>query len=227
MTTAHPSQRITAARVLSLALDLGWDHWTVGCTVGRGQAPRQGSVRARDLPGLWAQIAQAKRRCDVATDVVVPCGSAAGRAGCWRHRLLRAHGRQPVVVEASSSEVHWRDRRSKTAQLAVPTLLPRRVRFVLGATRLWKVVRGPAPEDASRRQPPREVSALKEERTPHVKRMKGLLAGLGLAAVIHDTFPERLQALPQWDGAPVPAALPARLLRECARWALGQRQRQD
>jgi hypothetical protein len=45
-----------------MALDLGGDDWTVGFTVGLGQTPRQVSVRARDLPGLLAQIAQAKRR---------------------------------------------------------------------------------------------------------------------------------------------------------------------
>ena len=40
MTTAHPSQRSTEARVLYMALELGWDDWMVGCTVGLGQAPR-------------------------------------------------------------------------------------------------------------------------------------------------------------------------------------------
>jgi hypothetical protein len=62
MTTAHTAQSSTEAQVLYMALDLGWDDWTVGFTVGLGQAPRQVSVRARDLPGLLAQIAQAKRR---------------------------------------------------------------------------------------------------------------------------------------------------------------------
>jgi transposase len=57
--------------------------------------------------------------------------------------------------------------------------------------------------------------------------MKGLLAGLGLEAVINPTFPERLPALRQWDGRPVPALLQERLLREFARWSLVQRQMQD
>jgi transposase len=60
-----------------------------------------------------------------------------------------------------------------------------------------------------------------------MNRMKGLLAGLGLATVIDPTFPERLLALRQWDGHPVPALLQERLLREFARWALVQRQIQD
>jgi transposase len=57
--------------------------------------------------------------------------------------------------------------------------------------------------------------------------MQGLLAGLGLEASSDGPFPERLPALRQWDGRPVPALLQARLLRECARWALGRRQVQD
>jgi hypothetical protein len=45
-----------------MALELGWDDWTVGCTVGLGQAPRPVPVRARDLPGLLAQMAHAQHR---------------------------------------------------------------------------------------------------------------------------------------------------------------------
>jgi transposase len=89
------------------------------------------------------------------------------------------------------------------------------------------VVRVPSIEDEVLRQPHRELIALKEERTQHINRMKGLLAALGLEAVIDPTFPERLPALRQWDGHPVPALLQARLLREFARWALVQRQIQD
>jgi transposase len=68
--------------------------------------------------------------------------------------------------------------------------------------------------------------ALKAERTQHIHRMQGILAGLGLAARRDPTVPERLQALHQWAGAPVPVLLQARLLRECARWSRVQRQRQ-
>jgi hypothetical protein len=92
MTTAQPAQGRPEERGLSMALALGWDDWTVGCTVGLGQAPRQVSVRARDLPGLVAQMAQATRRCGVAADVPVPRVAAAGRDSFWLHRLLQAPG---------------------------------------------------------------------------------------------------------------------------------------
>jgi transposase len=227
MTTAHTAQSSTEAQVLYMALELGWDDWTVGFTVGLGQAPRQVSVRARDLPGLLAQIAHAKRRFGLPAEAPVYSVYEAGRDGFWLHRFLQAHGVQNVVVDAASIEVNRRYRRSKTDKLDVQKLLTMLVRFALGETRLWKVVRVPSTEDEGRRQPHRELLALKEERTQHINRMKGLLAGLGLEAVIDPTFPERLPALRQWDGHPVPPRLQERLLREFARWALVQRQIQD
>jgi transposase len=227
MTTAQTAQGSTEARVLYMALELGWDDWTVGFTVGLGQAPRQISVRARALPGLLAQIAHAKHRFGLPADAPVHSVYEAGRDGFWLHRFLQAHGVHNVVVDAASIEVNRRYRRSKTDKLDVQKLLTMLVRFVLGETRLWKVVRVPSTEDEVRRQPHRALLALKEERTQHINRMKGLLAGLGLAEVIDPTFPERLPALRQWDGHPVPALLQERLLREFARWALVQRQIQD
>jgi transposase len=227
MTTAQTSQGSTDTRVLYMALDLGWHDWTVGFTIGLGQAPRQVMVRARDLPGLLAQIAHAKRRFGLPTDASVHSVYEAGRDGFWLHRFLQTHGVQNVVVDAASIEVNRRYRRSKTDKLDVQKLLSMLIRFVLGETRLWKVVRVPSMEDEVLRQPHRELIALKAERTQHINRMKGLLAGLGLDAVIDPTFPERLPALRQWDGHPVPALLQARLLREFARWSLVQRQIQD
>jgi len=227
MTPAQISQGSLEARGLYMALALGWDDWTVGVTVGLGQAPRQVSVRARALHGLLTQSAQPTRRFGLAADAPVHGVYEAGREGFWLHRFLQAHGLQNVVGDASSIEGHRRYRRSKTDKLDVQKLLTMRVRFVRGETRLWKVVRGPAPEDETRRQSHRELIALQEERTQPINRMQGLFAGLGLEAVSDHACPERLPALRQWDGHPVPALLQERLLRECARWSLVQRQSQD
>jgi transposase len=174
-----------------------------------------------------AQVTQAKRRFGLPPDAPVHCVYEAGRDGFWLHRFLQTHGVQNVVIDASSIEVNRRYRRSKTDKLDVQKLLTMLVRFALGETRLWKVVRVPSVEDETLRQPHRELIALKEERTQHINRMKGILASLGLEAGINSTFPERLPALRQWDGHPVPALLQERLLREFARWSLVQRQIQD
>jgi transposase len=153
MTTAQTAQGNMEARVLYMALEVGWNDWTVGFTVGLGQAPRQVSVRARDLPGLLAQIAHAKRRFDLPAEAPVHSVYEAGRDGFWLHRFLLTHGVQNVVVDAASIEVNRRYRRSKTDKLDVQKLLTMLVRFVLGETRLWKVVRVPSPEDEVLRQP--------------------------------------------------------------------------
>jgi len=122
-----------------MALELGWNDWTVGFTVGLEQAPRQVSVCARALPGLLAQIAHVKRRFDLPAEAPVHSVYAAGRDGFWLHRFLLTYGVQNVVVEAASLEGNRRYRRSKTDKLDGQKLLTMLVRFVLGETRLWKV----------------------------------------------------------------------------------------
>ena len=67
-----------------------------------------------------------------------------------------------------------------------------------GSSGAWSTCRHAADED--RRQLHRELIALKAQRTEHTNRIKGLLAGLGLGAVIDAEFPERLEGLRQWDG---------------------------
>ena len=64
-----------------MAWALGWDDWPVGGTVGLGQAPRQGAVRARDLPGLLTQIAHAKHRFGLPAEAPVHSVYEAGREG--------------------------------------------------------------------------------------------------------------------------------------------------
>ena len=101
------------------------------------------------------------------------------------------------------------------------------IRYQLGEAKLWSVVNVPSPEDEDRRQPHRESLALKTERTQHSNRIKGLLAGLGLDVTVDARLVERLKALRQWDGRPVPEAIQQRILREFERWTLVDRQVRD
>jgi hypothetical protein len=202
-----------------MALELGGDDGTVGFTGGLGQAPRQVASRARDLPGLLAQVARAKRRFGLPAEAPGHRVYEAGRDGCWWHRCLLTHGEQNVVVDAASSDVNRRYRRVKTDKRAGQKRLTLLGRCVLGETRLWPVVPVPSPEAEGLRQPHRAVIARQEARPQHVKRMTGLRAGLGREAVISATCPGRWQALRRWAGAPGPAALQPGLRREFARWA--------
>ena len=82
----------------------------------------------------------------------------------------------------------------------------------------------PTVEDEDRRQGHRELIAIKNERTEHTNRIKGLLANLGLDIVVDAQLCKRLDALRQWDGKPVPSRTCARILREFERWDLCDRQ---
>jgi transposase len=101
------------------------------------------------------------------------------------------------------------------------------IRYHGGERKLGTVVRIPAADDEDRRQPHRELIAVKGRRTEHSNRIKGLLANLGLDVKVDERLPERLGLLRQWDGAPVPTELTARILREIERWALVDRQARD
>jgi transposase len=92
------------------------------------------------------------------------------------------------------------------------------LRYHGGEKKLWGVVQVPTEADEDRRQLHRDLLELKAERTQHVNRIKGLLAGCGLAVVtIGDDFAAVLAGLRQWDGTPVAAELQKRLLREFER----------
>jgi transposase len=82
--------------------------------------------------------------------------------------------------------------------------------------------------DEDRRQLHRDLLELKAQRTQHSNRIKGLLAGCGLAVVkIDGRFPEVVAELRTWDGQAVPSELQRRLLREHERWQLVDRQIKD
>jgi transposase len=217
----------TASIKLYLAFDLGWTSWNLAFTTGMAQKPRLRTIPARDLDALRREIQRAKQRFDLPGDAPVVSCYEAGRDGFWLHRYLDKEGVHNIVVDAASIEVNRRARRAKSDRLDVAKLLTMLIRYHGGEHKLWSVVRVPSPDDEDRRQPHRELMAVKGERTEHSNRIKGLLADLGIDAVVDEQLSKRLGLLRQWDGAPVPAELTARILREFERWALADRQAHD
>ncbi len=69
--------------------------------------------------------------------------------------------------------------------------------------------------------------ALKNERTEHSNRIKGLLVNIGLDISVDEHLPKRLEELRQWDGKPVATELRDCILREFERWKLVDRQVHD
>jgi transposase len=72
----------------------------------------------------------------------------------------------------------------------------------------------PSEADEDRRQPQRELRALKRDRTRVTNRIGGLLATQGITVPIRAEFGARLEHLRTWRGESVPAARRARLARE-------------
>jgi transposase len=219
MSATHASQpNTTAAPVLYLALELSWNSWKLAFTVGLGQKARLRTIPARNTELLFREIDKAKARFGLPADAPVASCYEAGRDGFWLHRLLVHQGIDNRVVDSASIEVNRRQRRAKSDALDATKLVEMLIRFHNGESKVWRVVRIPTVEDEDRRQRHRELIELKAQRTEHSNRIKGLLATFGLDVLVDAELPRRLEGLRQWDGAPLPPGLVARVLREFARW---------
>jgi len=228
MSVTHDLHPTTAgSNRLYLAFDLGWTSWNLAFTTGMAQRPRLRTIPARDLDALKREIVLARQRFGHPGEAPVLSCYEAGRDGFWLHRYLEHNAITNLVVDAASIEVNRRARRAKSDRLDVAKLLTMLIRYHGGEHKLWSVVRIPTPDDEDRRQPHRELIAVKGRRTEHTNRIKGLLASLGLDVEVDEQLPDRLGLLRQWDGRPVAPELTARILREFARWTLVDRQARD
>jgi transposase len=228
MTATHIKNGTTRQGVLHMVFELGWTEWKLAFTTGPGQKARFRKLRARNLEGLQQEIAKAKKRFGLPENAPVRSCYEAGRDGFWLHRYLTAVGVHNVIVDSASIEVNRRKRRAKSDRLDAGKLLTMLVRYHGGEDKVWKVVRVPDVAAEDGRQLHRELEELKDERTGHSNRIKGLLASQGLELLkMAGHFPLWLQEARLWDGSAVPQELQARLLREYERWRLVDRQIKD
>ena len=210
----------TEKRRLYMALELSEKEWKLGFSVGPGQAPRLRSVPARDVGKLKEEIHLARMRFGLGEEVEVVSCYEAGRDGFWLHRYLEAEGVRNLVVDSASIEVSRRFRRVKTDGMDVGKLLGMLMRYYLGEKKVWSVVRVPSVKAEDERQLHREMLSLTKERTRHINRMKGLLAGQGVVMEIGPGFMEALGEVRLWDGSGMPGRLRKRLEREYERMGL-------
>ena len=201
---------------LYLAFELGKTDWTLGFTIGLGQAPRRRKIKAGDLIGLERELERAKKRFGLPQEVRMLSCYEAGRDGFWLHRHLDSQGVENLVVDSASIEVNRRAKRAKTDKLDVRKLLTMLIRYDSGEQKVWSVVHIPSIEAEDSRHLHRQLSTFKSDRTRHSNRIKGLLVGQGVHLPVKADFPERLAKVRLWDGRPVPPGLRARLEREYA-----------
>ncbi len=199
---------------LYLSFELGEQEWTLGFTVGLGQAPRKRKMAARDLKALEKEIAQAKQRFGLLESAAVQSCYEAGRDGFWLHRYLLAHHIENLVVDSVSIETNRRAKHAKTDRIDAGKLAMMLVRYHLGEHKLWSVVHVPSVEAEDARHLHRELLALKHDQTRHINRLKGLLTGQGLALPVGAHFLEQLNTVRLWDGGALPPGVHARLERE-------------
>jgi len=224
----RPVAPLKAPGGLYLAFELGWNEWKLAFATGPAENARLRTIGGRNTQALLQEIAKAKKRFGLPDDAPVYSCYEAGRDGFWLHRFLQSQGVNNVVVDSASIEVKRRRRRRKTDRLDAAKLLSMLIRWQQGERQVWSVVQVPSVADEDRRQLHRDLLELKAERTQHSNRIKGLLAGCGLALPVIDAeFPERLTKLRTWDKQPVPLELQQRLVREHQRWQLVDRQIKD
>jgi transposase len=207
-------QGATPRPTLFLAFELGANTWKLGFTLGAAQPPRERNMPAGAVHVLHEEIARAKQRFGLPEDTRVVSCYEAGRDGFWLHRCLLASGVENLVVDSASLEVNRRHRRAKTDRLDVHKLLTMLLRHMAGERKVWSVVRVPSVADEDRRPLHRELLTTKRDRTRVINRMKGLLTGCGVRLALQGDVETQLAQARQWDGAPLPAALQARLRRE-------------
>jgi transposase len=211
VSTANPG-------TLYLAFELGQQKWVLGFTVGLGQKPRKRTVAAGDLIALEQEITLAKKRFGLPPLARVLSCYEAGRDGFWLHRYLLAQGIENRVVDSSSIEVNRRAKRAKTDRLDVGKLVTMLARYDGGEKKVWSVVHVPSVEAEDARHLHRELMTLKRDRTRHINRIKGLLAGQGVRLKVDAELPQQLDQVHLWDGRPLPLGVRARVEREFAGW---------
>jgi transposase len=223
--TASREDFIAVEDRLLVAFELGWEKWRLAFATAMGGKPWQVVIPARDVLALTKAIVRAKQRFGLAPTCRVFSCYEAGREGFWLDRLLRQMGVVNLVVDSSSIEVDRRARRAKTDRLDAAKLISMLLRYWAGEKDHWSVVHVPTPEQEDGRHLQREIRTLKKEQTRLINRVKGLLAGQGVAVRIgRGGFQDSLDAMRIWDGSPLPSGLRRRLETEITRHGVVHRQ---
>jgi transposase len=206
---------------LYVGFELGKKEWKLAMTSGFGAAPWLRTVASGDLRAVKRALDQGRHRFGLSgTAVVVSCYEA-GRDGFWIHRALTQLGVRNRVVDSSSIEVNRRARRTKTDRIDAVKLVMMLVRVWSGEPFVWHEVRVPSAADEAARHVSRERTALTKEQTRLSNQIAGWLATWGcvVSARLRRT-PGWWTTVRDWDDAPLPAAVQARLARADERLTL-------
>lgn len=209
ISTTHRAE--STASALYVAFELSAKEWwlTMGTRPGGRTVRRR--VPVGDRTALMTALTKAKVTLGVSPDAPVRSCYEAGRDGFWPHRLLLALGVDNLVVDSSRIEVSRRAKHVKTDRLDGAKLLRLLLRHWGGEREMWHVVHVPSRELEDRRHANRTRTLLQVERTRYRNRIHGLLMLHGVRTRIDATLPERLSALRDWAGDPLPTGVQVRI----------------
>jgi transposase len=205
------------AAKLYIAFELSNSKWKLAFS--DGSQLRYKAITAGNLAQLQVEIDLAKRKFKMIEDVRMVSCYEAGRDGFWIHRYLESQGIENLVVDSASLEVNRRKRRAKTDRIDVGKLLQMLMRYWGGEKKVWSVVRVPSEQDEDARHLHRSLESLRDERTMHRNRIKGLLAqqGIKVSNPSQKKFLAVLEKLRTWNGQAVPPGLKSQVVREYER----------
>jgi len=216
--------------ILAVSLELSKGSWKVALHDGKRDKPAIHTLSS-EAPG--ARLAEAVRLIEAtkkrwklggASRVVV--SYEAGQDGFWISRALTTLGYEALIVDPASIPVERRARRAKTDRLDVIKLVTSLRAWLRGERDRMHVIRVPACATEAQRHLVRDRGELQKETQQHRDRMRKLLRTLGCWESVEGDFAQRLAQgeVRCYDGSALPQELQERLIRECERLALAERQ---
>lgn len=224
------TQRNDRMPALFVSLELACRAWKVAATQERRAHP---AIHALKAEGLWdrfgqllALIEQLKRSWGLPSGCRVALIYEAGQDGFWIARKLQAAGIEVIVIDPASVCVPRHAKRAKTDRLDALKLLEELCAWLRGERGRLRVVHIPSAAAEAQRMLARERGLLQKEIEQHRDRASKLLRLYGCTEKIDARFVERLTAgqVRCADGSPLPEELWDRLMRECERLDMVERQ---
>ncbi len=216
--------------VLAVSLELASGSWKMAFQDGRHENPAIKTVRADEpaarLQQVIDEISRIKTKWDLQQDARVVVLYEAGQDGFWIARGLMRLGIEALVCDPASLLVNRHARQAKTDRLDAIRLVNSLRAWLVGERDRMRVIRIPSVEDEAQRHQSRDRGQLQKETMQHTDRIRKLLRTVGCWDKVDRNFAQRLadNQVHCFDGAQLPDELKQRLLQECERLALAQRQ---
>jgi len=171
----------TPTQHLYIALELSLKTWKLAFSTSNKKNPRLRTVEAGDIPGLFAELAKARKKFKLDEDVAVHSCYEAGRDGFWLHRLLVSRGIDNIIVDPGSIERSAKPK-AKTDRLDARMLVAKLIRWHRGedADSIWSVLRIPSVAAEAKRAESREWKDVGKSRTRLISKIKAIFFSHGI-----------------------------------------------